>query len=90
MRRARIVALLAALTLAAAAPAAQPWAAPSAKTPAVAVIAKPCSSGYKHAIIGGEHKCLRRGQYCAKRYKSQYKRYGFTCARDSSGVYRLR
>jgi hypothetical protein len=31
-----------------------------------------------------------RGQYCAARYKSQYKRYGYTCARDSSGVYRLR
>jgi ABC-type sugar transport system substrate-binding protein len=87
--RTRIVVLAAALALIVAAPAAQSVAQP-AKAPAIAVVAKTCSSGYKHAVISGEHKCLRRGQYCAARYKSQYKRYGFTCARDSSGVYRLR
>jgi hypothetical protein len=42
-------------------------------------IAKSCSSGYKHAKIGGAHKCLRAGQYCAKRYDRQYHRYGFHC-----------
>jgi hypothetical protein len=88
--RTRIVALVATLALAAAAPAAQPWAAQPSKAPAVAVVAKTCSKGYTHANIGGEHKCLRRGQYCAKRYRKQYKKYGFTCARDTSGVYRLR
>jgi ABC-type multidrug transport system ATPase subunit len=27
----------------------------------------PCSSGWTHAIIGGVHKCLRAGQFCARR-----------------------
>lgn len=87
--RTRIVALIVTLALFAAVPAAQPAAHPS-KVPTLALVAKPCSKGYTHAIIGGEHKCLRRGQYCAARYKRQYRRYGFECARDSRGVYRLR
>jgi hypothetical protein len=41
--------------------------------------AKPCSSSYKHALIGGVHKCLRRGEYCAVRYKTTCPRYGFRC-----------
>jgi hypothetical protein len=89
MRR-RFVAILAALAVSAAVPAAQPWAAEPLTAPAIAVAAKPCSAGYTHAVIGGEHKCLRRGQYCAKRYRKQYRKYGYTCARDASGVYRLR
>ena len=44
-----------------------------------AAAAKTCSSGYTHAIIGGAHKCLRRGQFCAVRYDRQYHRYGFHC-----------
>jgi hypothetical protein len=52
--------------------------------------AKPCSSGWKHAVIGGEHKCLRRGQFCARRYDSQYHRYGYHChKRDYRGNYHL-
>jgi hypothetical protein len=39
-----------------------------------------CSSSYTHASIGGESKCLRRGEYCAVRYKSTYRQYGFTCS----------
>lgn len=72
----RFVALLAAASLAgipAAATAATHQPAP------VAVAAKTCGAGYKHAVIGGAEKCLRRGQFCASRYAKQYRRYGFTC-----------
>ena len=54
-----------------------------------AVSAKTCSSGYKHAVIGGAHKCLRRGQYCARSRDREYHRYGFHCHRYSGGGYRL-
>jgi hypothetical protein len=53
-------------------------------------MAKPCSSGYTHAVIGGAHKCLRRGQFCAHGYDRQYHRYGFHChKRDARGNYHL-
>lgn len=55
-------------------------AAVSIPTPAVA---KPCGNGYTHAVVNGSHKCLRRGQYCAKGSDSTYHRYGFHC--HSSG-----
>lgn len=32
------------------------------------------------AIIGGAHKCLAVGEYCATRYERQYERYGFICS----------
>jgi hypothetical protein len=32
------------------------------------------------ATIGGEHKCLGPGEYCATRYERQYERYGFVCS----------
>jgi hypothetical protein len=52
--------------------------------------AKPCSSGWTHAVIGGQHKCLRRGQFCARRYDRQYHRYGYHChKRDYRGKYHL-
>jgi hypothetical protein len=54
--------------------------------------AKPCSAGWKHAVIGGSHKCLRRGQFCALRYDRQYHRYGYHChasSEDSRGNYHL-
>jgi predicted permease len=51
----------------------------SATSESIVVTAKSCSSGYTHAIIGGEHKCLRRGQFCAIRYDRTYHRYGFHC-----------
>jgi hypothetical protein len=47
-------------------------------TPGVAV-AKTCSAGYKHAVINGAHKCLRKGQYCAKGADRQYHKYSFHC-----------
>jgi hypothetical protein len=31
--------------------------------------------------IGGVRKCLRAGEYCARRYQHQYRRYGFTCSK---------
>ena len=90
MTNKKFVALLVAASLAGAAPAVSPAdAAPGHSSPS-AVVAKSCSSGYTHAVVGGAHKCLRRGQYCAKAYRSTYRRYGFVCARDSRGVYRLR
>lgn len=45
-------------------------------TPAVA---KTCSAGYKHAVVNGAHKCLRKGQFCAKGADRTYHRYGFHC-----------
>lgn len=38
-----------------------------------------CKPGFKHAVIGGKQKCLKRGQRCKKRYDRQYHRYGFHC-----------
>jgi hypothetical protein len=32
------------------------------------------------ATIGGQHKCLGAGEYCATRYQRQYERYGFICS----------
>ncbi|HTA36691.1 MAG TPA: hypothetical protein VK761_08265 [Solirubrobacteraceae bacterium] len=32
------------------------------------------------ATIGGQHKCLGAGEYCATRYERQYERYGFICS----------
>lgn len=32
------------------------------------------------AIIGGKHKCLGAGEYCATRYERQYERYGLCAA----------
>ena len=49
----------------------------------VAAAAKSCGSGYRHAVINGSHKCLRRGQYCSRSAHRQYHRYGYHC--HSSG-----
>jgi hypothetical protein len=40
--------------------------------------------------VGGVVKCLRAGEYCARRYQRQYIRYGFTCSkRDYRGAWHL-
>jgi hypothetical protein len=84
----RIAVVLATFIAALAAGAASP-AAPSLQT-APAAVAKTCSAGFKHAVIGGQQKCLRAGEYCAHRYDSQYRRYGYRCIRrDSRGSYHL-
>lgn len=82
-----LVALVATLALAGAAPVASQSAPLQHPT---AVASKTCSSSYTHAIINGAHKCLRRGQYCAHGSDRQYHRYGFHChSRDSRGSYHL-
>lgn len=60
-----------------------------AASPPVA-LAKTCSSGYKHAVIGGSQKCLRVGEFCARRYQRQYKRYGYTCNKFDGARWHLR
>jgi hypothetical protein len=80
-RRRALLALAAAVGLLAVAPAATP-AAPTAQPSLVTC---------KRATIGGQHKCIARGQFCAVRYASQYRRYGLSCAyRDANGRYHLR
>lgn len=80
-----VVAAIAAVSLAAAGPASAP-----AQPFVSATVAKSCASGWKHAVIGGAEKCLRRGQFCARRSDRQYHRYGFHChRRDARGNYHL-
>jgi hypothetical protein len=43
-----------------------------------AVAAKTCTRDVP-AVIGGQHKCLGAGEYCATRYEREYVRYGFEC-----------
>jgi hypothetical protein len=65
--------------------AAAPIAAPAAPTSRGSIVT--CKS----AAIGGKHKCIARGQFCAVRYASQYRRYGLSCSkRDVNGRYHLR
>ncbi len=53
-------------------------------TQAVAHIA--CTS----ATINHQSKCIARGQFCSRKYASQYKRYGLSCTkRDARGRYHL-
>jgi hypothetical protein len=87
----KLATLLAAASLVGAVPAATTaFAAPGTRSAVATAAAHTCSSGYKHAVIGGQHKCLRRGQYCARRYDSQYHRYGYHCHRaDRNGDYHL-
>ena len=63
-------------------------AAPVAVAPLTA--AKACNSGWTHGVIGGEHKCLRAGQFCARRSEADYHRYGFHCHRYDAEVARYR
>jgi hypothetical protein len=68
-------ALVLSLSGAATAPAQRPPAAPTAQA------AHSCSSGYKHAVTPGGHKCLRAGQYCSTKpgYASVYRSKGYVC-----------
>jgi uncharacterized membrane protein len=82
--RARTVALLAALSVAVAAPVA----AASAQTgiPSAQVACK-------SATIVGKHKCIARGQFCkhTSRANKDYHRYGYHCGkRDRNGRYHLK
>jgi hypothetical protein len=71
--------VLAALSLVAAAPATSVQA--DTDAPRV-VAAASCGAGYVHAVRPTGHKCLRRGQFCARRYDGIYHRYGFHCHRS--------
>jgi hypothetical protein len=43
------------------------------------------------AKIGGQSKCIAAGQFCAKVYGRDYRRYGYTCNnRDRNGRWHLR
>jgi len=64
--------------------AAAPLAAPAAQAPHASI------ATCKGATIGGQHKCVARGQFCAVRYASQYRRYGLSCSkRDVNGRFHL-
>lgn len=76
----RVAGLLAALALIAA-PAAQATGATDSST---VVAAKSCSSGFVHANLPWGQKCLRRGEFCKRRWHGHsadhyYHRYGFHC-----------
>jgi hypothetical protein len=88
MRR-RVIGLLAALSLLAAMPAGDASAQPVAHLHA----AKHCSSGFKHGVIEGRQKCLRKGEFCIHTHRANrdYHRYGYHCGtRDRNGRYHLR
>jgi hypothetical protein len=43
-----------------------------------------------HATIGGQSKCIAKGQFCSRSLASQYRRYGLKCTRrDANGRYHL-
>jgi hypothetical protein len=66
-----------------ASPAAVPAAPPSAAQEASAMACK-------RAKIGGQTKCIARGQFCARSYQRDYRRYGFSCSYvDRNGRYHL-
>jgi hypothetical protein len=86
--RSRAIGLAAALAQIAAAPVASGTATPAASSSITA--AKSCSSGYKHAVIGGQQKCLHKGQFCTHGKAGEYPKYGFHCnKRDKNGRYHL-
>jgi hypothetical protein len=47
-------------------------------------VAKAACTRDVSATIGGKHKCLGAGEYCATRYERQYERYGFECSTSYS------
>jgi curli biogenesis system outer membrane secretion channel CsgG len=82
MKHRRIAAAVAALALVGAAPTAS-TATSSSPEPAVHAA---CTS----AKIGGQRKCIARGQFCARAHQRDYKRYGYSCSkRDRNGRYHL-
>ena len=80
---------LALLTVVVATAVAGATAAPAAPV-APAAAAKACSSGWSHAVIGGAHKCLRAGQFCARGSDREYHRYGYHCHKYDASVERYR
>jgi hypothetical protein len=66
--------------------------APSSASSALAptASAKPCGSGYTHAVLSWGHKCLRVGQFCKRSADREYHRYRLHCHRYDSSVSRYR
>ncbi|MDO8184687.1 hypothetical protein Q5424_04980 [Conexibacter sp. JD483] len=82
MRR-RLIGVLAGASLIAVVPAVPVAAAPSKDSP---VAQAACT----RAKIGGQSRCIARGQYCAKRYESDYRKYGYSCSKkDRRGRWHL-
>jgi uncharacterized membrane protein len=82
----RKTAVLVALAVAFAAPAA--GAAASASPAAKAAGARgSCGVAVK---IAGKSTCLAAGKSCTRKYESKYQTKGFTCKRNSRGSYRLK
>lgn len=50
--------------------------------------ARTCPSGYTHAKIDGQQKCLQEGEYCSYDDNSEYRNYGYFC-QNQNGTYRL-
>jgi hypothetical protein len=55
-----------------------------AAAPAAPLAHAACGNGFRSATIGGAHKCLRSGEYCARRYEREYERYGYECSSSYS------
>jgi hypothetical protein len=60
-------------TMAVRASAAHPLSAPQAAA------AKKCPATDTPAVIGGKRRCLHAGEFCARRYNKDYRRYHFRC-----------
>jgi hypothetical protein len=77
----RLTTLVVVASMIGAVPAVAPVVGGSPVAPASAS-AKPCSSGYTHAVMpDGSHKCLRAGQFCSRKraWQRTYKSKGFYC-----------
>jgi hypothetical protein len=81
-RRARRLATLAAVTAS--------FAVVPAVVPESPVVSQASAASCSYAKVGGQRKCLQRGQFCAPRYQSDYRRAGFVCKSDGKGYNRLR
>ena len=81
MQRMRRLASATAVALALSLPGAATATAERPAAPPIAHAAHSCSSGYKHAVTPGGHKCLRAGQYCSTKpgYGAVYRSKGFVC-----------
>ena len=79
--RAHTAALLAALSLLGALPAAVEA---NGSSGPHAFAAHRCGSGYAHAVMPSGHKCLRAGQFCSRKrsFQARYHAKGFHCKRN--------
>jgi hypothetical protein len=61
-----------------------------ATAPAAPTVHPQAQAACKSARIGGARKCIAAGQFCARRYERDYRRYGYTCSkRDRRGNWHL-